>query len=126
MRHESCLTSFPWMPSEAVTGAARAVFGTGPAHYDNPTPGEPGALEGLRQRTGSVSPTFCGPGSRRLTLDSWSLGVPFLGLAGPAAARAGGSSADDVKVRPAGPARPQVSFPARWMAWSVVPAASRW
>jgi len=52
MRHESCLTSFPWMPSEAVTGSARAVFGTGPAHYDNPAPGEPGALEGLRQRTG--------------------------------------------------------------------------
>jgi hypothetical protein len=33
---------------------------------------------------------------------------------------------DDVKVCPAGPARPQVSFPARWMVRSVVPAASRW
>ena len=33
---------------------------------------------------------------------------------------------DDVKDAPAGPARPQVSFPARWMVRSVVPAASQW
>ena len=72
MRHESYVTFLSWIPSEAATGAARVAFGTGPARYDNPPPGEPGDFDGLRQRTGSVPPTFCGPGSRWLTPDSWS------------------------------------------------------
>jgi hypothetical protein len=58
---KSRLTSRSWIPSEAITGAAWAAFGAGPAHYDNPPPDEPGDLEGSRQRTGSVSPAFCGP-----------------------------------------------------------------
>lgn len=48
MRHESCVTSLSWIPSEAVTGAARAAFDTGLAHYDNPPPGKLGDLEELR------------------------------------------------------------------------------
>jgi hypothetical protein len=48
MRRESCVTSVSWIPSEAVTGAARAAFGAGLAHYDDPPPDELGDLEQLR------------------------------------------------------------------------------
>lgn len=49
MRHESCVTSLSWIPSEAVTSAlARAAFDVGVAHYDNPPPAELGDIEELR------------------------------------------------------------------------------
>jgi Cyclic nucleotide-binding domain len=48
MRHESGVTSLSWIPSEAVTGAARAAFDAGLTHYDNPPPAELGDVEELR------------------------------------------------------------------------------
>jgi Cyclic nucleotide-binding domain len=48
MRYESCVTSLSWIPSEAVTGATRAVFDAGFTHYDNPPPDELGDIEELR------------------------------------------------------------------------------
>jgi Cyclic nucleotide-binding domain len=39
MRYESSVTSISWIPSEAVTGAMKAAFDGGIAHYDNPPPG---------------------------------------------------------------------------------------
>jgi Cyclic nucleotide-binding domain len=48
MRHESSVTSLSWIPSEAVTGVARAAFNAGFAHYDDPPPGELGDIEELR------------------------------------------------------------------------------
>jgi hypothetical protein len=48
MRHESCVTSLSWIPSEAVTGGARVAFDTGVTHYDDPPPGELGDIEELR------------------------------------------------------------------------------
>jgi hypothetical protein len=49
MRHESCVTSLSWIPSEAVTGAVpRAAFDVGVAHYDDPPPAELGDVEQLR------------------------------------------------------------------------------
>jgi hypothetical protein len=40
MRYESSVTSLSWIPSEAVTGAARLAFDAGIGHYDDPPPGE--------------------------------------------------------------------------------------
>jgi len=40
MRYESSVTSLSWIPSEAVTGAMKAAFESGLAHYDDPPPGE--------------------------------------------------------------------------------------
>jgi Cyclic nucleotide-binding domain len=48
MRYESCVTSLSWIPSEAVTGGARAAFDAGVAHYDDPPPDELGDVEELR------------------------------------------------------------------------------
>ena len=48
MRHESCVTSLSWIPSEAITGGARVAFDTGVTHYDDPPPGELGDIEELR------------------------------------------------------------------------------
>ncbi|MBV9093261.1 MAG: cyclic nucleotide-binding domain-containing protein [Streptosporangiaceae bacterium] len=48
MRYESCVTSVSWIPSEAVTGALRATFDAGIAHYDDPLPDEIADLEELR------------------------------------------------------------------------------
>src|SRR5260370_40330625 len=48
MRHESCVTSLAWIPSEAVTGGARMAFDSGVTHYDEPPPGELGDIEELR------------------------------------------------------------------------------
>ena len=48
MRHESCVTSLSWIPSEAVTGGTRMAFDTGVTHYDDPPPGELGDIEELR------------------------------------------------------------------------------
>ncbi len=39
MRYESTVTSLSWIPSEAVTGSARAAFDSGIGHYDDPPPG---------------------------------------------------------------------------------------
>jgi Cyclic nucleotide-binding domain len=49
MRHESCVTSLSWIPSEAITGTVpRAAFEVGLAHYDDPPPAELGDIEQLR------------------------------------------------------------------------------
>jgi hypothetical protein len=38
MRIESSVTTLSWIPSEAVTGLNKAVFGSGFTHYDDPPP----------------------------------------------------------------------------------------
>ena len=48
MRVESSVTSLSWIPSEAVTGLNKAVFGSGFAHYDDPPPDVISDLEALR------------------------------------------------------------------------------
>jgi hypothetical protein len=48
MRHETCITSLSWIPSEAVTGGTRMAFDAGFTHYDDPPPGELGDIEELR------------------------------------------------------------------------------
>ena len=48
MRIESSVTSLSWIPSEAVTGLNKAIFGTGFTHYDDPPPDQLGDLEALR------------------------------------------------------------------------------
>jgi hypothetical protein len=48
MRHESCVTSVSWIPSEAVQGGTRLAFDAGFTHYDDPPPGEIDDLEALR------------------------------------------------------------------------------
>lgn len=48
MRHESSVTSLSWIPSEAVTGLNKAIFGTGFTHYDAPPPDVIDDLDALR------------------------------------------------------------------------------
>ncbi len=48
MRIESSVTSLSWIPSEAVTGLNKAVFGSGFTHYDDPPPDVIRDLEALR------------------------------------------------------------------------------
>ncbi len=48
MRYESSVTSLSWIPSEAVTGAARAAFSSGFSHYDEPPPAQLGDIDELR------------------------------------------------------------------------------
>jgi Cyclic nucleotide-binding domain len=48
MRHESCVTSLSWTPSEAVTGSTRMAFDAGFTHYDDPPPGELGDIGELQ------------------------------------------------------------------------------
>lgn len=48
MRIESSVTSLSWIPSEAVTGLNKAIFGTGFTHYDEPPPDAIADLEALR------------------------------------------------------------------------------
>jgi hypothetical protein len=48
MRHESCVTSLSWIPSEAVTGTTRVFFDAGFTHYDEPPPAVLGDIEELR------------------------------------------------------------------------------
>jgi hypothetical protein len=48
MRHEASVTSLSWIPSEAVTGLNKAIFGTGFTHYDDPPPDVIDDLEALR------------------------------------------------------------------------------
>ena len=48
MRVESSVTSLSWIPSEAVTGLSKAVFGTGFTHYDDPPPDQLGDLDELQ------------------------------------------------------------------------------
>jgi hypothetical protein len=48
MRIESSVTSLSWIPSEAVTGLNKAIFGTGFTHYDDPPPDVIEDLEALR------------------------------------------------------------------------------
>src|SRR3954451_20795794 len=48
MRHEVEVTSLSWIPSEAVTGMNKAVFGTGFTHYDPPPPDSIDDLEALQ------------------------------------------------------------------------------
>ena len=49
MRHEATVTSLSWIPSEAVTGLNKAIFGTGFTHYDPPPPDTIEDLEALRE-----------------------------------------------------------------------------
>jgi hypothetical protein len=48
MRIESSVTSLSWIPSEAVTGLNKAVFGSGFTHYDDPPPDVIDDLETLQ------------------------------------------------------------------------------
>jgi hypothetical protein len=48
MRHESCITSLSWIPSEAVQGGTRLAFDAGLTHYDDPPPAELDDIEQLR------------------------------------------------------------------------------
>jgi hypothetical protein len=48
MRIESSVTSLSWIPSEAVTGLNKAIFGTGFTHYDDPPPDVIDDLEAMR------------------------------------------------------------------------------
>lgn len=48
MRIESSATSLSWIPSEAVPGLNKAVFGAGVTHYDPPPPDRIDDLETLR------------------------------------------------------------------------------
>ena len=48
MRIQSSVTSLSWIPSEAVTGFNKAVFGSGFTHYDDPPPDVITDLEALR------------------------------------------------------------------------------
>lgn len=48
MRIESSVTSLSWIPSEAVTGINKAVFGSGFTHYDDPPPDVIRDLEAMR------------------------------------------------------------------------------
>jgi len=47
-RIHSSVTSLSWIPSEAVTGLNKAIFGTGFTHYDAPPPDRIGSLDALR------------------------------------------------------------------------------
>jgi hypothetical protein len=47
-RIESSVTSLSWIPTEAVTGLNKAIFGTGFTHYDEPPPDVVDDLEALR------------------------------------------------------------------------------
>jgi hypothetical protein len=47
-RIHSSVTSLSWIPSEAVTGLNKAIFGTGFAHYDAPPPDRIDDLTALR------------------------------------------------------------------------------
>ncbi len=49
MRVESAATALSWIPSEAVTGPAKAAFTVGLTHYDTPPPGTLTDLEELRR-----------------------------------------------------------------------------
>ena len=48
MRHHATATSISWIPSEAVGGINKAMFGTGFTHYDDPPPEAIDDLEQLR------------------------------------------------------------------------------
>ncbi len=48
MRIEATVTSLSWIPSEAVTGVNKAIFGTGFTHYDDPPPDRIDDLAALR------------------------------------------------------------------------------
>ena len=47
-RIESSVTSLSWIPSEAVTGLNKAIFGSGFTHYDDPPPDVIEDLEALQ------------------------------------------------------------------------------
>lgn len=48
MRYEAAVTSLSWIPSEAVSGLNKAIFGSGFTHYDDPPPDVVGDLDSLR------------------------------------------------------------------------------
>ena len=47
-RIRSSVTSLSWIPSEAVTGLNKAIFGTGFTHYDDPPPDRIDSIDALR------------------------------------------------------------------------------
>ena len=49
MRIDKSVTTLSWIPSEAVTGLNKAVFGTGFTHYDEPPPDVIEDLDALRE-----------------------------------------------------------------------------
>jgi hypothetical protein len=49
MRIERSTTTLSWIPSEAVTGLNKAIFGTGFTHYDDPPPDVIDDLDALRE-----------------------------------------------------------------------------
>jgi hypothetical protein len=95
MRHESCVTSLSWIPSEAVTGAVpRTVFDVGFAHYDDPPPAELGDIEQLRAadrfRFANVLRAWIDvDGSGRITGSGY--GEDSRGLVGSTTVRLGGA-----------------------------------
>jgi hypothetical protein len=93
MRHQSCVTSLSWIPSEAVTGAARAAFDAGVTHYDDPPPNELDDIEELRAadrfRFANVLQAWIDvDGSGRITDGGY--GAESRGLIGSTAVRLGG------------------------------------
>lgn len=52
MRFDSSVTSLSWIPSEAVTGLNKAIFGSGFTHYDDPPPDVIDDLIALRDADG--------------------------------------------------------------------------
>jgi hypothetical protein len=48
MRHDATVTSISWIPSEAVTGLNKVIFGSGFSHYDPPPPDHIDDLDALR------------------------------------------------------------------------------
>jgi hypothetical protein len=48
MRYDAAVTSLSWIPSEAVTGVNKAIFGSGFTHYDDPPPDVIDDLDALR------------------------------------------------------------------------------
>lgn len=48
LRHEGCVTSLSWIPTEAIEGAQRLAFDSGVTHYDAPPPTHDMDVESLR------------------------------------------------------------------------------
>jgi Cyclic nucleotide-binding domain len=47
MRHDGCVSTISWIPSEAIEGSTRLAFDAGFTHYDDPPPAEITDLEQL-------------------------------------------------------------------------------
>ena len=65
MRHESSITSLSWIPSEAVPGLNKVIFGTGFTHYDDPPPDRIPTDETFRGLVSCTGPRACYDESKR-------------------------------------------------------------